>query len=172
MTRSTYSEHGPPTPHPRPCVHALKARPWSVRLRLPDYGMGDIPVEQRSPSPEPIFDKNGQRVNSRLVLRRQKLERERTALVESLKPKVALRSEPDTRARAHGAWRRSTPPSPCPPPPALAPQARARAHTCTRAHAHTHAHACSHVCSLLLPCLAFCPTCALDSCCARASRPC
>ena len=46
--------------------------------------MGDIPVEQRSPSPEPIFDKNGQRVNSRLVLRRQKLERERTALVESL----------------------------------------------------------------------------------------
>ena len=56
-------------------MHALKARPWSVRLRLPDYGMGDIPVEQRSPSPEPIFDKNGQRVNSRLVLRRQKLER-------------------------------------------------------------------------------------------------
>ena len=74
--------------------------------------MGDIPVEQRSPSPEPIFDKNGQRVNSRLVLRRQKLERERAALVESLKPKVALRSEPDTRARAHGAWRRSTPPFP------------------------------------------------------------
>ena len=81
-------------------MHALKARPWSVRLRLPDYGMGDIPVEQRSPSPEPIFDKNGQRVNSRLVLRRQKLERERAALVESLKPKVALRSEPYTRARA------------------------------------------------------------------------
>ena len=53
-------------------MHALKARPWSVRLRLPDYGMGDIPVEQRSPSPEPIFDKNGQRVNSRVVLRRQK----------------------------------------------------------------------------------------------------
>ena len=93
-------------------MHPLKARPWSVRLRLPDYGMGDIPVEQRSPSPEPIFDKNGQRVNSRLVLRRQKLERERAALVESLKPKVALRSEPYTRARAHGAWGRSTPPSP------------------------------------------------------------
>ena len=34
------------------------------------------------------------------------------------------------------------------------------------AHAHTHVHTCSHVCSLSLPCLAFCPSCALDSCCA------
>lgn len=62
-----------------------------LQLRLPDYGMGDVPVEQRSPSPEPIFDKNGQRVNSRVVLRRQKLDRERAALVESLKPKVPQR---------------------------------------------------------------------------------
>ena len=84
-------------------MHPLKARLWSVRLRLPDYGMGDIPAEQRSPSPEPIFDKNGQRVNSRVVLRRQKLDRERAALVESLKPKVALRTAPSTHARAYDA---------------------------------------------------------------------
>ena len=127
-------------------MHALKARPWSVRLRLPDYGMGDIPVEQRSPSPEPIFDKNGQRVNSRLVLRRQKLERERAALVESLKPKVALRSEPDTRARAHGAWRRSTPPFPLPAPPCPRPPG-------TRTRTHMHMRTRAYACSRLLACL-------------------
>ena len=98
-------------------MHPLKARLWSIRLRLPDYGMGDVPVEQRSPSPEPIFDKNGQRVNSRVVLRRQKLDRERAALVESLKPKVVLRSAPSTHARANDAWGRSPPPPPPPPPP-------------------------------------------------------
>ena len=101
-------------------MHPLKARLWSVRLRLPDYGMGDVPVEQRSPSPEPIFDKNGQRVNSRVVLRRQKLDRERAALVESLKPKVTLRTAPSTHARAYGAWGAQPvplPPFPRPPPP-------------------------------------------------------
>ena len=74
-------------------MHAqLKAHPCRpIRLRLPDYGVGDVPAEQRSPSPEPIFDKNGQRVNSRMVLRRQKLDRERADLIDSLKPKVALR---------------------------------------------------------------------------------
>ena len=50
------------------------------------------------------------------------------------------------RNRVHGAYAQS-----CIPP------ARARARTRTRAHAHTHAHTCSHVCSLLLPCLALLP---------------
>jgi hypothetical protein len=127
--RSTYSAPGPP--HPRACMHPPKARLWSVRLRLPDYGMGDVPVEQRSPSPEPIFDKNGQRVNSRVVLRRQKLDRERAALVESLKPKVALRSAPSIHARVHGAWGRSTPP---PPPATLQPGAATVLAQAHRAH--------------------------------------
>jgi hypothetical protein len=40
---------------------------------------------------------------------------------------------------------------------------RARAHAHVHAHTRTHAHACSHVCSLLLPCLAFCPACLLQT---------
>ena len=89
---------------------------------------------------------------------------------------IAMRPAPGAWPRASTlatphAWLRSSLPSSAGPPPGsvairLRARARARAHTHTRAHAHTHAHTCSHVCSLLLPCLAFCPTCALDSCCA------
>ena len=61
---------------------------YTCRLRLPDYGVSEIPSEQRSPSPEPIFDKTGQLVNSRVVRRKQKLTQERAELIESLKPKV------------------------------------------------------------------------------------
>ena len=61
-------------------------------LSLPDCGVSEIPTGRRSPSPDPIFDKHGQRVNSRSVRRRQKLESERVELLNSLKPKVPQRS--------------------------------------------------------------------------------
>ena len=60
-----------------------------VLLRLPDAGVSEIPPERRSPSPEPIFDRTGVRVNPREVRRRQALEQERTQLLDSLKPKPA-----------------------------------------------------------------------------------
>ena len=52
-------------------------------------------------------------------------------------------------------------------------RARARTRTRTRAHAHTHAHTCSHVCSLLLPCLALLPyLCHWTPVVLAVSRPC
>lgn len=65
--------------------------PFSCRLRLPDCGVSEIPPDRRSPSPDPIFDKTGTRVNSREVRRRAQLERERTELLDSLKPKAPQR---------------------------------------------------------------------------------
>ena len=60
------------------------------------------------------------------------------------------------------AWLRSSLPSSAGAAPA-GPRARARARA--RAHAHAHAHAHTHVCSVLPPCLAFCPACSgLFSC--------
>ena len=88
----------------------------------------------------------------------------------TMRPTPGAWPRASTLATPH-AWLRSSLPSSAGPPPGsvairLRARARARAHTHTRAHAHTHAHTCSHVCSFLLPRLAFCPTCALDSCCA------
>ncbi|KAL1495898.1 hypothetical protein AB1Y20_014541 [Prymnesium parvum] len=62
-----------------------------ILLRLPDCGVSEIPLERRSPSPDPIFDKTGTRVNSREARRRQELERERAELMDSLKPKAPQR---------------------------------------------------------------------------------
>ena len=56
-------------------------------LRLPDCGVSEIPPERRSPSPDPVFDRTGTRVNTREVRRRQALERERQSVLDSLKPK-------------------------------------------------------------------------------------
>lgn len=53
--------------------------------------MSEIPEGQRSPSPEPIFDRTGNRVNSREVRRKAKLEEQRVEIIESLKPKVPQR---------------------------------------------------------------------------------
>lgn len=55
-------------------------------LRLPDCGISEIPPERRSPSPDPIFDRTGTRVNSREARRRAALERERQSVLDSLKP--------------------------------------------------------------------------------------
>merc|ERR1712185_591129 len=56
-------------------------------MRLPDCGVSEIPMEARSPSPDPVFDRNGVHVNSREVRRRQALEKERAGILDSLKPK-------------------------------------------------------------------------------------
>ena len=60
-----------------------------VLLRLPDCGVADVPPERRSPSPEPIFDRHGTRVNSREARRRTALLDERQKLLDSTKPKQA-----------------------------------------------------------------------------------
>ena len=56
-------------------------------LRLPDCGVSEIPPERRSPSPDPVFDRDGNRVNTREVRRRQALQKERESVLDSLKPK-------------------------------------------------------------------------------------
>ena len=56
-------------------------------LRLPDCGVSEIPPGHRSPSPDPIFDRSGTRVNSREARRRQALEKERVDIIETLKPR-------------------------------------------------------------------------------------
>ena len=56
-------------------------------LRLPDCGVSEIPPERRSPSPDPVFDRAGTRVNSREARRRSTLEKERQSVLDSLKPK-------------------------------------------------------------------------------------
>jgi hypothetical protein len=82
----------------------------------------------------------------------------------TMRPTPGTRPRVSTLATPH-AWLRSSLPFSAGPPPgsaAIRPRARARTHAHAHAHAHTHpthAHACSHVCSLLLPCLAFCPVC-------------
>ena len=47
--------------------------------------------QRRSPSPDPIFDRTGTRVNTRVARRKQRLEQEKTELLDSLKPKVPQR---------------------------------------------------------------------------------
>jgi len=49
-------------------------------INLGDYEMGDNDI--RSPSPEPEYDKNGIRINTRVNRARTKLERERADLIE------------------------------------------------------------------------------------------
>ena len=60
-------------------------------LRLDDAGVSEIPEGDRSPSPDPIFDRTGTRVNTRVARRKQRLEQEKTELLDSLKPKVPQR---------------------------------------------------------------------------------
>jgi len=60
-------------------------------LRLDDAGVSEIPEGERSPSPDPIFDRTGTRVNGRVARRKQRLEQEKTELLDSLKPKVPQR---------------------------------------------------------------------------------
>ena len=60
-------------------------------LRLDDAGVSEIPEGERSPSPDPIFDRTGTRVNTRVARRKQRLEQEKTELLDSLKPKVPQR---------------------------------------------------------------------------------
>ena len=60
-------------------------------LRLPDCGVSDMPEDQRSPSPEPIFDRNGAVVNGRVSRRRKHLEEEKQKALDLLKPKVPQR---------------------------------------------------------------------------------
>lgn len=49
-------------------------------LNLNDLEMGDLDI--RSPSPDPIYDKNGVRVNTRVVRAKEKLLREKNDLIE------------------------------------------------------------------------------------------
>ncbi len=73
----------------RASLPAIKLRLEAIDALLgtPDCGVGAIPPEQRSPSPDPIFDKNGDRVNTRIKLKREALEKEKAGLIDGLKPK-------------------------------------------------------------------------------------
>jgi splicing factor 1 len=53
--------------------------------------VSEIPADQRSPSPEPIFDRNGAVVNGRVSRRRKHLEEEKQRALDLLKPKVPQR---------------------------------------------------------------------------------
>ena len=61
------------TPKQQESLPQLKQRidEIDVLLRLPDCGVSEIPAAQRSPSPEPIFDRSGMVVNTREVRKRQ-----------------------------------------------------------------------------------------------------
>ena len=65
---------------------ALKQRVDEIDLllRLPDCGVSEIPPERRSPSPDPIFDREGTHVNSRDKRKRKALESERTGILDLL----------------------------------------------------------------------------------------
>lgn len=63
----------------------------SSKLALNDY---DIPPEgQRSPSPEPVYDRNGQRLNTRDIRAKEKMTDKRNRVVEDL-----LREDPNFKA--------------------------------------------------------------------------
>lgn len=56
------------------------------RLALEDCGVSETPPEARSPSPEPVFDDVGNRLNTRAERQRTKLLREREAHMQHMKP--------------------------------------------------------------------------------------
>lgn len=83
------------------------------KLALDDCGVSDVPHGARSPSPEPVFDDMGSRLNTREQRERTKLLRQREELMKQMRPpdppkpvgkRCALASE---RARMSGA---TTPP--------------------------------------------------------------
>ena len=64
-------------------------------LRTGDLGI-PMNIEQRSPSPEPVYDSQGKRLNTREVRTRAKLDAERHKLVvEMLKLNPDYKAPPD-----------------------------------------------------------------------------
>ncbi|UYV68621.1 SF1 [Cordylochernes scorpioides] len=55
----------------------------SRRLRTGDLGIPENPKD-RSPSPEPIYNSNGARINTREVVKRQKMEAERHKMIQEM----------------------------------------------------------------------------------------
>eukprot|EP00127_Corallochytrium_limacisporum_P000222 Clim_evm39s7 gene=Clim_evmTU39s7 len=77
-----------------------------MRLRTGDLGIPEDP-EDRSPSPPPVYNRYGKRVNTREQRARQKLHRERDALIQNLlNADPRYRPPPDWKGSATGEPRK------------------------------------------------------------------
>ena len=153
---SAHSASAPPM-----CTRCF-ARPPPRRRRGSGASAGPHRMTRREPPTFPSSAAAGAAPPRSPVLASRCRGRTSRGVTTTMRPTPGTRPRVSTLATPH-AWLRSSLPSSAGPPPGSAakrPRARARgarARTHVHAHAHTHAHACSHVCSLLLPCLAFCP---------------
>lgn len=63
--------------------HMKRLAEISRQLNMVEELVEAVPEEERSPSPEPIYDNAGTRINTRVWVLQQKLQRERRELVEA-----------------------------------------------------------------------------------------
>ena len=81
-----------------PKVKALYDELEVVTKKIQTNDLGIPPENQRSPSPEPVYDRNGIRLNTREVRAKERLMERRSEIIEGLiKSDPAYRPPPDYR---------------------------------------------------------------------------
>lgn len=86
--------------HSDPHVRDLHERLGACNRRIVNNELNIPPEGERSPSPQPIYDRNGIRLNTREVREKEKLTDERSFLIEELlKADVTFRPPPDYRPK-------------------------------------------------------------------------
>lgn len=81
-----------------PKVKALYDELEVITKKIQTNDLGIPPENQRSPSPEPVYDRNGIRLNTREVRAKERLMERRSELIEGLiKSDPGYRPPPDYR---------------------------------------------------------------------------
>ena len=100
-----------------PRAKALHEELAEVNKKILSNTVAFVPEHERSPSPEPVYDSNGLRLNTREIRAKDKLMQKRSDLIEELikadpgyRPPADYRSASTVHALAHQRLAKDMPP--------------------------------------------------------------